>query len=134
MDGSWRKYPAVNMIFLADKNTAVFKKATIIFFFSYCPPIKCHFPSILNLSYIPDLISPLKFNPWWYHWLVKAWIPGLFFNQQSFEQYLIIINDNVHRKRWSHHLCFFNALLKMLTDSDRNTVLFLVSLDVINAI
>ena len=63
----------------------------------------------------------------------EAWIPSLFFNQ-SFEQYLVIINNNVYRKRWSDHLCFFNALLKMLTDSDRNTVLFLVSLDVINVI
>ena len=64
----------------------------------------------------------------------EAWIPSLFFNQQSFEQYLIIINNNVYRKRWSDHLRFFNALLKMLTDSDRNAVLFLVSLDVINVI
>ena len=37
--------------FQQKKKIAVFKKATV--FFSYYPPIKCHFPSVINLSYIP---------------------------------------------------------------------------------
>ena len=45
------KYPAVNVIFRV-KNNAVFKKATV--FFSYYPPIKCHFPSVINIRYIPE--------------------------------------------------------------------------------
>ena len=48
--GSQEKYPAVNVIFLL-KNIAVFKKVTI--FFSYYWHIKCYFPSVINLSYIP---------------------------------------------------------------------------------
>ena len=45
------KYPAGNVIFRV-KNNAVLKKATV--FFSYYPPIKCHFPSVMNIRYIPE--------------------------------------------------------------------------------
>ena len=48
--GSQEKYPAVNVIFPAEKH-CIFKKVTV--FFSYYWYIKCHFPSVINLSYIP---------------------------------------------------------------------------------
>lgn len=40
----------------------------------------------------------------------------------------------IYRKILIFYLCFLNAMLKMLTDRDWYTVLFLMPLDVINAI
>ena len=55
--GSRGKYPAFNKIFMAEK-LAFFKKATV--FFSYYPPIKCLFPSVINLIKTTSLISKKK--------------------------------------------------------------------------